>query len=148
MNGHNFADLGWDSHINTSSTFVGVLDLGSYLDELQTGNVNVQVNDDTGIDWGMFVVSVTTPISDPVGPTVVLDGGGTVIVNSAISPISSLQVGDGAGGNLLVRAEGALDVRSDYTQLTNGKLTVELSNSSSYPALNIVNQRTSTACSP
>ena len=44
-----FANIGWSSQINASGTFVGVLDMGGYLDQMQTGSVNVQINDDTAV---------------------------------------------------------------------------------------------------
>ena len=39
-----FSELGWESQINASETFVGVVDLGPFLDQLQAGSVNVQLN--------------------------------------------------------------------------------------------------------
>ena len=82
-----FANLGWDAKINTSDTFVGVVDMGDYLDKLQSGSVNVRLNDDTGLDWAMYVVTVATPMSDSTGPSVFLDRAGTVSVNAALPPL-------------------------------------------------------------
>jgi hypothetical protein len=121
-----FTSLGWDSQINSSGTFVGVVDLGSYLDQLQTGSVNVQINDDTAIDWGMYVVTVAKQVADSVGPTVFLEGGGTSIVNSALTGIDALHVGGGSTGNLQIQASGTVHLGEDYVQLTNGSVAVEL----------------------
>ncbi len=122
----NFTSLGWDSQINSSSTFVGVIDLGSYLDQLQSGSVNVQINDDTAADWGMYVVTVAKPVADAIGPTVFLDGGGTSVVNSAVAGLHALHIGGASTGNLQIQPSGTVDLGEDYVQLTNGSLSLEL----------------------
>jgi hypothetical protein len=121
-----FTTLGWDSKINSSSTTVGVIDLGSYLDQLQAGSVNVQINDDTGADWGMYVVTIAKPVADSVGPTVFLDGGASSAVNSAITGLRAIQVGGANSGNLQIQASGTVHLGQDYVQLLNGSLSVEL----------------------
>ena len=86
------------------SSFVGVVDMGGFLDEMQSGNVNVRVNDDTGVDWAMYVATVATPLSGATRATVFIDGGSNVTVDAAIAPLEHLQVGGGAGGELDLRA--------------------------------------------
>ena len=105
---------------------MGVIDLGSYLDQMQSGSVNVQINDDTAADWGMYVVTVAKPIADAVGPTIFLDGGGTSIVNSAITGLRAMQVGGASTGNLQIQASGTVHFGEDYVQLANGSLSLEL----------------------
>jgi hypothetical protein len=121
-----FTTLGWDSKINSTSTYVGVIDLGSYLDQLQSGSVNVQINDDTAADWGMYVVTVARPVADSVGPTIFLDGGGTSIVNFGITGLHAVQVGGTSTGNLQIQATGTVHLGADYIQLANGSLSLEL----------------------
>ena len=127
--------MGWSSAITPTGTFVGVIDMGAYRDQLQTGSVNVQINDDTGFDWAMYVATVATPIADAIGPSVFIDGGGTVTVDSSISPIRSLQIGGASAGNLRLKNAATIDVNSDFDQLANGTLTVELSATTSIGTL-------------
>jgi hypothetical protein len=121
-----FSTLGWDSTINSSSTFVGVIDLGSYLDQLQTGSVSVQISDNTAADWGMYVVTIAKPIADSVGPTVFLDGGGSSIVNSGLTGIHTLKVGGAGSGNLLIQPTGTIQLGDTFIQQANGSLSIEL----------------------
>ena len=58
------------------------------------------MNDDAGMDWALYVVTVATPISDPSGPTVILDGGGIATVNASVPGVRALQIGGNAGGTL------------------------------------------------
>jgi hypothetical protein len=124
-----FSDVGWDSEINQADTFVGVVDLGVFLDQLQNGSVNVQLNDDTGVDWASYVVTVAMPANDPIGPAVYLDGGGTATIDSAVAGIGSLEVGGAAGGGLRIEPAGTLELSGDYVQLASGSLTLALSGS-------------------
>jgi Dockerin type I domain len=121
-----FTTLGWDSKVNSASTYVGVIDLGSYLDQLQSGSVNVQINDDTAADWGMYVVTVAKPVADSIGPTVFLDGGGTSVVNSTVTGLHALQVGGASTGNLQIQSTGTVHLGAGYVQLANGSLSLEL----------------------
>ena len=121
-----FSELGWGTTINPSDTFVGVVDLGIYLGQLQSGSVNVQTNDDTGIDWAMYVVTVATPINDQNGPTVFLDGGGIVTANSIIGPLHALQIGGTNTGELRIESAGSINLGDDFVQMENGTLTLEL----------------------
>ena len=57
-----FAAMGWTPSVQPDETFVGVVDMGGFLDHLQSGSVNVQINDDTGLDWAIYVATVATPI--------------------------------------------------------------------------------------
>lgn len=127
-----FSELGWNSEVNASETFVGVVDMGAYLDKLQSGAVNVQLNDDTGLDWAMYVAIVATPIASATGPVVYLDGGGTTVVDAAIGGVGALAVGGAGEGTLALRDDGALAIQTDYAQLPNGTLRMEISNA--FPA--------------
>jgi hypothetical protein len=121
-----FSDVGWDAEIGPAGTFVGVIDMGTFLDEMQSGSVNVQINDDTGLDWAYYIVTVATPIADPLGPTVLLDGGGSATIDSLITGIHELQVGGAAAGELRIEPAGRIDIGNDYVQLANGSLALEL----------------------
>ena len=123
-----FSSLGWTSQINTSAPFVGVIDMGQYLDQLQTGSINVQVNDDTAVDWAIYTAAVATPIVDPTGPAVFLDGG-SVRVDSVISPVASLTNGSATAASLAIAATGSLSVNHAYQQATNAKLKIEIAGS-------------------
>jgi hypothetical protein len=105
---------------------VGVVDMGQFLEELQTGSVNVQLNDDTGVDWAYYIATVATPVADPVGPSVFLASGGTATVSSAISGIGALAVGGAATGELRLEPAGRIDIGGGYVQLANGSLALEL----------------------
>jgi hypothetical protein len=131
----NFADMGWSSQISTSGTFVGVIDMGAYRDKLQSGLVNVQINNDTGADWAMYVATVATPIADAIGPSVFIDGAGTATVDSAISPLGSLQIGGVSSGTLRLQAPASISIANDFDQLANGTLAVVVSASTPTAAL-------------
>ncbi len=122
----NFADLGWSANVLPTGSFVGVVDMGGYLDQMQSGAVNVRITDDTGVDWAMYVATVATPVVAAGGPVVFIDGGGSVSVDAALAPIDGLQVGGGAGGELFLHDAAALTVAGDYLQLGDGKLRLEL----------------------
>ena len=122
----NFDDLGWDAQINPTDTFVGVIDMGGFLDEMQSGSVNFQMNDDTGLDWAIYTVTVATPKSDPSSTSVFIDGGGTVTVDSAVAPVGQLAVGSAGSGTLLVAEYGVVDIAGGYTQTATGTLEIQL----------------------
>jgi hypothetical protein len=122
----NFSQIGWNAGITPGDMFVGVIDLGYYLDEMQAGSVNFQLNDDTGIDWAYYMATVATPIGDSNGPAVFLDGGGTATVSTEISGLSNLQIGGQQASELRVEASGAINLTEDFVQLANGSLTLEL----------------------
>ncbi len=67
-----FSDLGWNTQINSTSAFVGVVDLGGLTSKLQNGSVNVQVNDGRAVDWALYTITVASPIA--AAPK--SDGGG------------------------------------------------------------------------
>ena len=123
-----FSSLGWDSHLAPSQTFVGILDLGSQLAQLQSGSINVQINDDTGLDWALYAAAVATPRSDPLATAVILDGGGTVTLDIATT-IGHLELGGAGSGTLQVASTGILNIASDYTQAIGGALQIELADS-------------------
>ncbi len=126
-----FSALGWDTQIDETETFVGVLDLGGQLTNLQTGNLNVQINDDTGLDWALYSATVATPRNDASSTTVILDQGGTATVNTPVATIGKLDLGGSGTGTLQVEAEGILDISGDYTQSLGGTLKIELGGLSS-----------------
>ena len=88
----NMGSNGWSGQINATTPFVGVIDLGPYLDQMQSGTVNVQLSDDVGMDWALYSVAVAVPKSDSAGPAVFLDGG-SVLVEGVVAPVASLAVG-------------------------------------------------------
>jgi hypothetical protein len=119
-----FADLGWDAEVNSATPYVGVLDLGTHLEELQSGAVNVQINDDTAVDWALYVVTVAKPTASAVGPSVYLDGGGTTVVDSPVAPLAALQIGGVGSGRLQLEDDGSLVIQNSFEQATNGELHV------------------------
>lgn len=129
-NRQNFTTLGWDSQINSSATFVGVLDLGSSLDHLQSGSVNVQINDDTGLDWALYTVTVATPRGDSSQNAVFIEAGSTVMVDSPVDSIEVLSF-DSTGalaidlGGTGLNDYGSVDVLG--TANLDGELVVSLS---------------------
>jgi hypothetical protein len=74
----------------------------------------------------MYVVTIAKPVADALGPTIFLDGGGTAVVNSAITGLRAVQVGGASTGNLQIQASGSVHLGEDYVQLTNGSLSLEL----------------------
>lgn len=121
-----FSSLGWNSEINSSSTFVGVLDLGPYLNELQSGSVNVQVSDDTGVDWAIYTVAVAVPVVDSVGPSVFIESGGNVIVDSIVGPVASLSMQGLTPSTLTLQSDGKVNVSGDIILSDFSELAVEL----------------------
>ncbi len=122
----NFSTLGWDTEINSTDTFVGIVDLGAFLDEMQSGSVNVQINDDTGLDWAVYTVAVATPSNDPTNTSVFIDGGGTVTVDSAVGPVGQLSLGASGTGTLVVKGSGVVDVDGSFSQSATGSLAIEI----------------------
>jgi hypothetical protein len=121
--------IGWSGQINPTTPFVGVIDMGQFLDQLQTGSVNLQLSDDVGMDWALYAVTVATPKSDSVGPEVSIDGG-SVLVDAMTPPIASLAVGGPAGGQLTLGQAGRLTINNDYKQDQGGVLTVDIGGTS------------------
>jgi len=112
-----FSTMGWDTQINTTDTFVGVIDLGTstLLPILNNDSqLSVQVNDDTGVDWAML--SMTVLVDKGVGAAdAFIDTGGTVTVDSAVAPVrsltvsnSTLRVDPGADLNILVDLDASV----------------------------------------
>lgn len=121
-----FNQLGWASQVNATTPFVGVLDMGQYLDNLQSGSVNVQVASQTGVDWAMYVASVATPVSDSVGPSVFLDGGGRTILDHAATAVASIRIGGSGNGHLRLNHQALLPVNGDLSQSSNGTLQLDI----------------------
>ncbi len=132
-----FAALGWQSQVTPSGTFVGVLDLGGFRNQLQSGNVNVQVSNDTGADWALYTATVAKAIGDASGATAWIDKGGSVTVSTAIGPIGDVLVGGDGAGTLTLTAAGGLEVASDYTQFADGVLNLSIGGASNYGALEV-----------
>ena len=120
-----FSDLGWDVGLANDDPFVGVVDLGRFTSQLQSGAVNVQLNDDTAVDWAIYTITVANPIAGRSAAEVVIDGGGIALVNTAINNVDRLLVGGDVSGQLSIAASGSLAVDQLYTQLSNGVLAVE-----------------------
>jgi hypothetical protein len=91
--------------------------------------VNVQVNDDTGVDWASYVVTVATPISDPIGADVFLDNGGAALIDAPVAGVRALQIGGAMPGELQIEPSGTLAINEDFTQLANGALGVAITGS-------------------
>lgn len=130
-NQFSFGSLGWDAEINGADTYVGVLDLGGILSDLQTGDVNIQVNDDTGVDWALYTATVATPTANPAGTRVFVEGGNAALVDAAVAPIGTLSLGKSGAGTLQVDATGALTVLGAFEQFASGALDVELGGTAS-----------------
>jgi hypothetical protein len=132
-----FAALGWQSQITTAGTFVGVLDLGGFRNQLQSGAVNVQVSNDTGADWALYTATVAKPIGDASGATAWIDNGGNATVSTAVGPVGAVRVGGDGDGSLAISAAGSLEVTSDYQQFANGVLNLALGGVSDYGAVQV-----------
>lgn len=121
-----FADLGWVTPLAGTDPFVGVVDLSPFTDELQTGSVNVQVNDDSAVDWALYTVVVASPLASPEPADVVVAAGGQVLVDTAITNVGNLTVGDTLAGTLEIASMGSLLLSGDYAQAASGTLSLEL----------------------
>ena len=119
-----FAVLGWDG-INPNTPFVGVVDMGKYLDKLQTGSVNLQLSDDVAMDWAIQTLTVATPKADAAGARVFLDGGNVLVTNEG-ARTGLLQNGGVAPSQLTIAPTGRVTVGDDYVQLPNGTLGVQI----------------------
>ncbi len=126
-----FAQLGWDSQFDGSATFVGVLDLGGDLDHLQSGSVNVQINDDTALDWALYTVTVATPRNNTSSTRVFLDQGGIVTLSSPTASIGQLTLGGTGSGTLQLASTAALDIAGNLDQAAGGTLGIALDGFSS-----------------
>jgi hypothetical protein len=121
----NFSSVGWSTQVNTTTPFVGVIDMGQHLEQLQSGNVNVWVSDNTGVDWAMYTVTVATPKADAVGASVYLDGG-SVRVDGSQAPVAFVQNGGPAASMLTLGPTGRLRINDDFVQASNGVLALEV----------------------
>jgi hypothetical protein len=121
-----FSSLGWASQVNGASPFVGVVDLGPYLEQLQFGAVNAWVSDNSAVDWAMYMVAVATPVSDLRGATVFLDGG-AVRLEAGVTTVDSLTNGGPAASALTLGPGARLGMNGRFQQATNGAVAFELS---------------------
>lgn len=131
----NFDDLGWDTQINASERFVGVLDLSPFLADLQTGDVNVQVNDDSGVDWALYTATVATPLADGTLPEVFVASGGQATVDSAVEPVELLSL---INGTLKVASTGEITIANGFSIGIGASLAVEL-DATDFAALAVAN---------
>jgi hypothetical protein len=118
--------LGWASQINASNTFVGVLDLGTHLDKLQTGSVNVQISDNTGVDWAIYTVAVATPIATSVKPSVTMSSGGEITIDSAVNPIKELSITGATRATLALASSGRLEIEQTFVMNGTAELSIDL----------------------
>jgi hypothetical protein len=124
-----FNELGWSSQINPTTPMVGVIDMGGYLNHLQSGSLNVQVGSRTGADWAMYAATIATPISDPAGARVFLNAGGRTILDDVPTAIGHLQIGGVAPGHLQVTHQALLPITHDFVQTPSGTLQIEIAGS-------------------
>jgi hypothetical protein len=114
-----FSAMGWDTQIDPTDTFVGVIDLGTatILPILNNDSqLSVQVNDDTGVDWAML--SMTVLVDKGAGAAdAFIDSGGIVTVDSAVAPVRSLTV---SNSTLRVEPGAVLDVVNDLDASVGG----------------------------
>jgi hypothetical protein len=122
-----FDTLGWSGQIDPTTPLVGVIDMGHYLDQLQSGSVNVWLSNNTAVDWAVYAVTVATPKeNDPVGAMVFLEGG-IVTVDVQVTPVGGLQNGSPEStSELRIASTGVLAVSHDFAQLANSSLTLEI----------------------
>ncbi len=125
-NRFDFTALGWDTELAGTEKFVGVLDLGGSLENLQAGSINVQINDDTALDWALYAATVATPRNDSSSTAVFLDQGGTVTLDSSAPSIGQLTLGGTGSGNLQLASTATLDIAENFSQSVGGTLAVEL----------------------
>ncbi|MEO0531522.1 MAG: hypothetical protein AAF266_13250, partial [Planctomycetota bacterium] len=118
-----FTDLEWDTQIGPSEAFVGVIDLGSKIDQLQSGSVNVQINDDTATDWALYTVTVASAAGSSDTAAVLLENGGEATIDSDVGAIASLAVAD---AGLHLAEGGQLAVLGSYAQSPAGVFSVTL----------------------
>lgn len=126
----NFDSLGWSGQVQPNTPFVGVVDMGSHLEQLQSGSVNVWVSDNAAVDWAIYTVAVAAPKADPIGAMVFLDGG-QVQVDTHVAPIGGLQNGNpNAESELQIAHTGSLVVNQDFAQDAGSTLTIEVAGAS------------------
>jgi hypothetical protein len=118
-----FVGLGWASQVNPNTPFVGFIDLGPYLEELQRGTVNLQLSDDVAMDWAVHTVAVATPKSDGTRPRVFIDHG-SLLVTTHEARAEFLQNGGPAASQLTIAPTGRITVDGDFVQMPNGTLAI------------------------
>lgn len=117
-----FTELGWDTQIGPSEAFVGVVDLGNSTDQLQSGSVNVQVNDDTAVDWALYTVTVAKSTGTP-GTAEVVIADGESLINGDVGSVSTLGL---EGGVLSLASDGIVEVLQDFEQEAAGGLRIAI----------------------
>ena len=123
-----FTAMGWDTQINTTDTFVGMIDLGTntLLPILNNDSqLSVQVNDDTGVDWAMLAITVL--VDKGAGAAdVILDAGGTVTVDSTVDAVNTLNI---SNSTLRVEPGAGLDILIDFDTDTDAVIAFGIDNS-------------------
>ncbi len=107
-----FTALGWDTQINATDTFVGVIDLGTteLLPILNNDSqISVRINDDTGADWAMLSVTVLVD-QGGVAADAFIGNGATVTVDTAVAAVNELTID---GSTLRIDPSGDLNVLGD-----------------------------------
>ncbi len=107
-----YAAMGWDTQVNTTDTFVGMIDLGT--DTLlpilnNDSQLSVNINDDTGVDWAIVAITVLTD-KGAGAADVILDAGGTITVDSAVDAVNSISI---SNSTLRLEPTADLDVLAD-----------------------------------
>ena len=108
-----FAALGWDTQINATDTFVGVIDLGTteLLPILNNDSqISVRINDDTGADWAMLTVTVLVD-QGGVAADAFITNGAAVTIDTAVATVNDLVV---SASTLRIDPTGDLDVLGDF----------------------------------
>ncbi|MCP4678281.1 MAG: hypothetical protein GY854_22765 [Deltaproteobacteria bacterium] len=99
-----FSSLGW-LPFGSGIPEVRVLDLGEYLDVLNTGEINVRINDDTAVDFGLLTLSVLTPYEYALPGRVEIGQG----IARIMSDVRAQNVVVGGSGRIYV-TDGSLSV--------------------------------------
>ncbi len=115
-----FSSMGWDSQINTTDTFVGVIDLGTTTllpilnDDSQ---LSVQINDDTGLDWAMLSMTVLVDNGAGAADVFLNDAQAVLTVDSAVAAVDTLTFGS---GTLRIDPGADLNVLGDLDVVSGG----------------------------
>ncbi|NQT37763.1 MAG: discoidin domain-containing protein, partial [Planctomycetes bacterium] len=119
-----FGDLGWDRALGKKSA--DVFDLSPYLPVVQTGELSVNINDDTAADFALLSLTVASETPDPRGASVMIAGGGRVTVDSPVSTVGQVEV-SGSDTRLNIQPDADLHVMRDLqvdasVRMTGGSL--------------------------
>lgn len=135
-----FDELGWDASIETTGSFVGVLDLGALLPDLQSGAVGVHVHGNTGLDWGLYTATVATPRGTPHESVVWIESGATATLDNDAGVVGTVYLGGAGAGRLALLPTGRVEVASQYVQTSGGELAVTLAGSGSTGVISVAGE--------